>query len=79
MIKCSLTIHSRCCTLSVTVNSQVHESTKHTQSELMFGQPPRSVVLPDVSYRGKIGEEDLKDDTCAKEEDSRGIVKLLWI
>ena len=38
----------------------------------MFGQPPRSVVLPDVSFRGKIDEEDLKDDTCAKEEDSRG-------
>ena len=30
------------------------------------------MVLPDVSFRGKIDEEDLKDDTCAKEEDSRG-------
>ena len=30
------------------------------------------MVLPDVSFRGKINEEDLKDDTCAKEEDSRG-------
>ena len=29
------------------------------------------LVLPDVSFRGKIDEEDLKDDTCAKEEDSR--------
>eukprot|EP00731_Ephydatia_muelleri_P010267 Em0005g853a len=55
-----------------TVSSQVHESTKHTPYELVFGQPPRSVVLPDVSFRGKIDEEDYKDDTCAKEEDSRG-------
>eukprot|EP00731_Ephydatia_muelleri_P004857 Em0002g1033a len=55
-----------------TVNCQVHESTKHTPYELVFGQPPRTVVLPDVSFRGKIDEEDLKDDTCAKEEDSRG-------
>ena len=31
------------------VNSQVHESTKHTPHELVFGQPPRSVVLPDVA------------------------------
>ena len=30
------------------------------------------MVLPDVSFRGKIDAEDLKDDTCAKEEDSRG-------
>ena len=30
------------------------------------------MVLPDVSFRGKKDEEDLKDDTCAKEEDSRG-------
>ena len=30
------------------------------------------MVLPDVSFRGKIDEEDLKDDTCAKEENSRG-------
>ena len=30
------------------------------------------MVLVDVSFRGKIDEEDLKDDTCAKEEDSGG-------
>lgn len=35
----------------------------------MFGQPPRSVVLPDVAFRD---EEDLKDDTFSKVEDSRG-------
>ena len=38
----------------------------------MFGQPPRSVVLPDVSFRGKIDEEGIKDVTYAKQEDSRG-------
>ena len=35
----------------------------------MFGQPPRSVVLPDVAFRD---EEGLKDDTFSKVEDSRG-------
>ena len=29
-------------------------------------------MLPDVSFRGEIDEDNLKDDTCAKEEDSRG-------
>ena len=43
------------------VNSQVHE---HTPYELVFGQPPRSVLLLDVAIRGKIDEEDLKDETC---------------
>ena len=37
-----------------TVNSQVHELTKYTPYELVFGQPPRSVVLLDVAFRGKI-------------------------
>ena len=30
------------------------------------------MILPDVSFRGKIDEKDLKDDTCTKVEDSRG-------
>ena len=38
------------------------------------------MVLVDVSFRGKIDAEDLKDDTCAKGRIAEGsIVKLLWI
>ena len=49
-----------------TVNSQVHESTKHTPYQLVFGQTPRSVVLPDVSFKRKIYEEDIKATHVAK-------------
>ena len=43
-----------------TINAQVHSSTKHTPFELMFGQPPRSVVVPDARLKGLINEEDLE-------------------
>ena len=42
-----------------TLNTQVHEVTKHTPYELAFGQPPRSLVILDPSFRGKLDEEDL--------------------
>ena len=43
-----------------TSNSQVHSSTKHTPFELVFGQPPRSVMVPDARIKGLINEEDLE-------------------
>ena len=43
-----------------TINAQVHSSTKHTPFELVFGQPPRSVVVPDARLKGLINEEDLE-------------------
>ena len=42
-----------------TINAQVHSSTKHIPFELVFGQLPRSVVVPDVRLKGLINEEDL--------------------
>ena len=39
------------------INTQVHEATKHTPYELVFGQPPRSLVVPDVHFRGQLDEE----------------------
>ena len=45
--------------LVVTLNTQVHESTNHTPDELVFCQPPRSLVIPDNKLAGKIDEEDL--------------------
>lgn len=43
-----------------TINTQVHEATKHTPYELVFGQPPRSTVVPGVDFQGRINEEDLQ-------------------
>ena len=45
------------------INTQVHEATKHTPYELVFGQPPRSLVVPDVHFRGQLDEEIL----CSQE------------
>ena len=41
------------------LNNQVHEATKHTPHDLVFGQPPRSLLLPDATFKGKINEEEL--------------------
>ena len=43
-----------------TINAQVHRPTKHTPFELVFGQPPRSVVVPDARLKELINEEDLE-------------------
>eukprot|EP00731_Ephydatia_muelleri_P003396 Em0001g3396a len=43
-----------------TINAQVHRPTKHTPFELVLGQPPRSVVVPDARLKGLINEEDLE-------------------
>ena len=40
-----------------TLNTQVHESTKHTPYELVFGQPPRSLVIPNNKLAGKIDQD----------------------
>ena len=45
-----------------TINTQVHEATKHTPYELVFAQPPRSVIIPDPSFHGRI-EDDLGDSS----------------
>lgn len=42
----------------------MHEATKHTPYELVFGQPPQSLVIPDKTLVGKIHEEDL-GEVCA--------------
>jgi len=47
-----------------TLNTQVHETTKHTPYELVFGQPPRSLVIPDPTLCGKIDEEELAEVQC---------------
>eukprot|EP00731_Ephydatia_muelleri_P003675 Em0001g3675a len=42
------------------VTNALENSTKHTPFELVFGQPPRSVVVPDARLKGLINEEDLE-------------------
>ena len=42
-----------------TLNTQVHEATKSTPYELVFGQPPRSLLVPDVGFCGQLNEETL--------------------
>ena len=45
--------------LADTLNTQVHDTTKHTPYELVFGQPPWSNIVPDITFRGKLQEEDI--------------------
>ena len=51
-----------------TMNTQVHETTKHTPYELVFEQPPRSVLIPDTTMKGKINEEDFQVDEPTQED-----------
>ena len=53
-----------------TLNTQVHEATKHTPYELVFGQPPRSLLVPNVTFKGKINEEELEEPNQEEEDDS---------
>ena len=39
-----------------TINTQVHETMKTTPFELVFGQPPRSVIAPDATTCGIVDE-----------------------
>lgn len=54
-----------------TLNTQVHEATHHTPYEMVFGQPPRSLLLPDPSCKQMINEEDLlePDDSSSMDDE----------
>ena len=49
------------------MNIQVHETTKAMPYELVFGQPPRSIIIPEPRLKGTIDEEQLDDDTTDDE------------
>ena len=53
-----------------TINTQVHEATKHTPYELVFGQPPKSLLVPDATFKGKINEEELAEPSQEEENES---------
>ena len=59
-----LTHYTVCIVIIMIIHIQsmlkVHSSTKHTPFELVFGQPPRSVLVPDARLKERINEEDLE-------------------
>ena len=63
-----------------TMNTQVHDTTKQTPYELVFGQPPRVIFVPDVNFRGQLDDDVLKpcdreiseEGTKDKEQDDEG-------
>ena len=52
------------------LNTQVHEATKHIPYKLVFGQPPRFLLVPDATFKGKINEEELAKPSQEEENDS---------
>ena len=72
-IRCIIYLNDTCMNyfLPDTLNTQVHETTKHTPYELVFGQPPRSLLVPVATFKGKIDEEEL----ARQEEDTGSIAE----
>ena len=70
------------CILADTLNTQVHEATKQMPYELVFGQSPMSMIVPDPSFKGRIDKKDLQDrryvlnlgDQTSQQESSQGEV-----
>lgn len=59
--------------------TQVHEATKEIAYELVFGQPPRSLMLPDATKRGVINEEDIcLDQDGANKEEGCDMAVVIW-
>ena len=62
------------------MNTQVHDTTKQTPYELVFGQPPSAIFVLDVNFRGQLDEDVLKpcdreiseEGTKDKEQDDEG-------
>ena len=42
------------------MNTRGHDSTKQTPYELIFGQPPRAIFVPNVNFQGQLDEDVLK-------------------
>ncbi len=57
----SMNICIICFVCTDTLNTQVHESIKKMPYEVVFGQPPRSTIVPDAHLKGKIDKDDLGD------------------
>ena len=62
------------------MNTQTHEATKHTPYELVFGQPPHSILVPDAGFRGQLDEEVLHSteevDTYDRDSDQTNVVTI---
>ena len=53
------------------MNTQVNDTNKQTPYELVFGQPPRAIFVPDVNFRGQLDEDVLKP--CDRENSEEGM------
>ena len=51
-----------------TINTQVHETMKTTPYELVFGQPPRTVIAPDTTVGGIVDEVTLQHEDSSGDE-----------
>ena len=60
-----------------TINTQVHETMKTTPYELVFGQPPRTVIVPDATTGGIVDERmiHLEGSSSDNDQDSFDDVK----
>ena len=64
-----------------TMNTQVHDTTKQTPYELVFGQPPRAIFVLDVNFRGQLDEDVLKQPSLevTKDKDEDDVGKKRWM
>lgn len=56
-------------TLADTINTQVHETMRTTPYELVFGQPPRTVIAPDATIGGVMDEAVIKQEESSSDDD----------
>ena len=48
----------------------MHDATKHTPHELVFGQASRSLVVPDANFQGVLDEQAIQIDVSKKTDTS---------
>ena len=44
----------------------MHDATKHTPYELVFGQPPQSLIVPDANFQGVLDEQAIEVDVAER-------------
>ena len=47
--------------------------------ELVFGQPPRSIFIPDAFFKGQINEEDIQPDKETETVEEDEDIELLYL
>ena len=57
------------------MNTQVHETAKQMPYELVSGQPPRSIKIPEPWLKGMIDEEPLDENDAVMYKTDDEVVK----